>query len=96
MLAFLLCIIALGGMTMTAHAKESILDFFKSLNFEDEVSVVVDVFHHFPLQYTTTQGLDGNLQIRPIEFEFEENSVLYFETVLLLSREGKMQRKSGR
>ena len=50
MLAILLCIIAIGEMTMTAHAEESTLDFFKSLNFDDGISVVTDVFHRFPLQ----------------------------------------------
>ena len=77
-----LCVILLGGVSMTAQAEESTLDFFKSLNFEDGVSVVVDVFHRFPLQYAATLGLDGNPQIRPIEFKFEEDSVLYFDTVV--------------
>ncbi len=77
----LLCVILLGGVTMTAQAEETTLDFFKGLNFEDGISVVVDVFHRFPLQYATTLGLDGNPQIRPIEFKFEEDGVLYFDTV---------------
>ena len=79
--ALLICIVSLGGMTMTAHAEETALDFFKSLNYEDGLSVVVDVFQRFPLQYATTLGLDGNPQIRPIEFKFEEDGVLYFDTV---------------
>ena len=66
---------------MTAHAEETTLDFFKSLNYEDGLSVVVDVFHRIPLQYGTTLGLDGNPQIRPIEFKFAEDGVLYFDTV---------------
>ena len=77
----LVCAILLGGMTMTAHAEESTLDFFKGLNFEDGISVVVDVFHRFPLQYGTTLGLDGSPQIRPIEFKFEDDGVLYFDTI---------------
>ena len=81
LIALLLCIMVLGGMTMAAHAEQSTLDFFKSLNYEDGLSVVVDVFHRFPLQYATTLGLDGNPQIRPIEFKFEEDGVLYFDTV---------------
>ena len=80
-LAILLCLTLAGGMAMTAHADESTLDFFKGLNFDDGLSVVVDVFHRFPLQYATTLGLDGNPQIRPIEFKFEEDGVLYFDTV---------------
>ncbi len=76
-----LCVILLGGMTMTAQAEGTTLDFFKGLNFEDGISVVVDVFHRFPLQYATILGMDGNPQIRPIEFKFEEDGVLYFDTV---------------
>lgn len=45
---------------MAAQAEESSLEFFKSLNYEDGLSVVVDVFHRYPLQYATTLGLDGN------------------------------------
>lgn len=58
------------------------LEFFKSLNYEDGLSVVTSVFERFPLQYATTLGEDGNPQIRPIEFKFEENGVLYFDTVV--------------
>ena len=90
-LALLLCIIVLGGMNMTAYAEESTLDFFKSLNFEDGVSVVVDVFQRFPLQYATTLGLDGNPQIRPIEFKFEEDGVLYFDTVTFYTSYKELQ-----
>jgi len=57
------------------------LDFFKSLDYDDGLSVVTSVFEHFPMQYATTLGQDGNPQIRPIEFKFEEDGVLYFDTV---------------
>ena len=57
------------------------LDFFKSLNYEDGLSVVTDTLKHFPLQYAATLGQEGNPQIRPIEFKFEEDGVLYFDTV---------------
>ena len=60
----------------------STLEFFKSLDYEDGLRVVVDVFERFPLQYATTLGMDGNPQIRPIEFKFEEDGVLYFDTVV--------------
>ena len=43
-LAILLCLTLAGGMVMTAHADESTLDYFKGLNFDDGLSVVVDVF----------------------------------------------------
>lgn len=57
------------------------LDFFKSLNYEDGLSVVTDTLKRFPLQYAATLGQDGNPQVRPIEFKFEEDGVLYFDTV---------------
>lgn len=57
------------------------LEFLKSLDYDDGLSVVTEVFRRFPLQYGTTLGLDGNPQIRPLEFKFEEEGVLYFDTV---------------
>ena len=76
---------------MAAQAEESSLEFFKSLNYEDGLSVVVDVFHRYPLQYATTLGLDGNPQIRPIEFKFEEDGVLYFDTVTFYTSYKELQ-----
>jgi uncharacterized pyridoxamine 5'-phosphate oxidase family protein len=61
--------------------QEDTLEFFNSLNYEDGLSVVCSVFEHFPLQYGTTLGLDGHPQIRPLEFKFEDDGVLYFDTV---------------
>ena len=90
-LAILLCLTLAGGMAMTVHADESTLDYFKGLNFDDGLSVVVDVFHRFPLQYATTLGLDGNPQIRPIEFKFEEDGVLYFDTVTFYTSYRELQ-----
>ena len=57
------------------------LEFFESLDYEDGLSVVTQTFDRFSLQYGTTLGLDGNPQIRPIEFKFEQDGVLYFDTV---------------
>ena len=62
--------------------EQTTLKFFKSLNYDDGLSVVVDVFERFPLQYAATLGLDGSPQIRPIEFKFEQDGVLYFDTVI--------------
>ena len=90
-LLILLCVILLGGVTMTAQAEETALDFFKGLNYEDGISVVVDVFHRFPLQYATTLGFDGNPQIRPIEFKFEDDGVLYFDTVIFYTSFRELQ-----
>ena len=38
------------------------IEFFKSLDFDDGLSVVVDTFAHFPPQSATTLGQDGNPQ----------------------------------
>lgn len=67
---------------MTAHAEDSSLDFFQSLDYDDGVSVIEAVCARFPVQYGTTLGLNGNPQIRPIEFKFAEDGVLYFDTVI--------------
>ena len=67
------------------------LEFFKSLNFDDGLSVVTDVFRRFPLQYGTTLGLDGKPQLRPIEFKFAEDGVLYFDTVRFYTSYQEMQ-----
>jgi uncharacterized pyridoxamine 5'-phosphate oxidase family protein len=57
------------------------LEFFQSLDYEDGLNTVVQILHRFPVQYAATLGQDGNPQVRPIEFKFEENGVLYFDTV---------------
>lgn len=57
------------------------LEFFKSLDYEDGLGVVTGTLERFPLQYAATLGLDGEPQLRPIEFKFEEDGVLYFDTV---------------
>ena len=59
----------------------NMLDFFRSLDYEDGLSVVTSILQRFPLQYGTTLGLDGAPQIRPIEFKFEYSGLLYFDTV---------------
>lgn len=55
--------------------------FFKSLNYENGLETVVAILRYFPMQYGTTLGLDGHPQIRPLEFKFENNGVLYFDCV---------------
>lgn len=67
------------------------LEFFKSLDYGDGLHVVTDTFERFPLQYATTLGTDGNPQIRPIEFKFEEDGVLYFDTVEFYASYTEMQ-----
>ncbi|MGT2925444.1 pyridoxamine 5'-phosphate oxidase family protein [Streptococcus caviae] len=57
------------------------LSFFQSLDFDNALEVVTRIFQRFPLQYGTTLGLDGHPQIRPLEFKFEKDGVLYFDTV---------------
>lgn len=83
-LAFMMLFTTLGSFAMAASEEDeamTTLEFFKSLNYDDGLSVVTEVFRRFPLQYGTTLGLDGNPQIRPLEFKFEEDGVLYFDTV---------------
>lgn len=82
-LALVLSLCVLPGYAAASGEKEeTTLDFFKSLNYDDGLSVVTEVFKKFPLQYGTTLGLDGEPQIRPIEFKFENDGVLYFDTVI--------------
>lgn len=68
------------------------LEFFKSLDYDNGLDVVVQTFRRFPLQYGTTLGLDGNPQIRPLEFKFEEDGVLYFDTVEFYTSYKEMQK----
>lgn len=75
---------------MTESYQET-LDFFKSLNFDDGLEVVVKTFNHFPLQYAATVGLDGKAQVRPIEFKFEKDGVLYFDTVTFYTSYKELQ-----
>lgn len=86
-LVLLITLTSIGG---RAKAEETTFDFFKSLNFDDGLSVVADVFERFPLQYATTLGKDGNPQIRPIEFKFAEDGVLYFDTVVFYASYAEM------
>ena len=87
---FTAVLMAAGSLTACAVSEDNeemiteqtTLEFFKSLNYDDGLSVVVDVFERFPLQYAATLGLDGSPQIRPIEFKFEQDGVLYFDTVI--------------
>lgn len=76
----------IGGIFCTAVSQEEVapmtnLEFFESLDYEDGLRVVTQTFDRFSLQYGTPLGLDGNPQIRPIEFKFEQDGVLYFDTV---------------
>ncbi len=71
--------------TESAETESETLAFFKSLDYSDGMSVVKAIFGRWPLQYATTLGLNGAPQIRPIEFKFEEDGVLYFDTVIYYS-----------
>jgi uncharacterized pyridoxamine 5'-phosphate oxidase family protein len=67
------------------------LQFFKSLNYDDGLRVVTEIFKYFPMQYGTTLGLDGRPQIRPIEFKFEQDGKLYFDTVTFYTSYKELQ-----
>ena len=77
----LIGVVIFTAATQKEDAPMTNLDFFQSLDYEDGLSVVTKTFDRFPLQYGTTLGLDGNPQIRPIEFKFEQDGILYFDTV---------------
>ncbi len=68
------------------------LEFFKSLDFDNGLEVVTKIFRHFPMQYGTTVGLNGRAQVRPLEFKFEENGLLYFDTVEIYDSYKEMQK----
>lgn len=70
------------GLNVSKQEKTSNLEFFESLNYDNGLDVINKIFERFPLQYGTTLGIDGDPQIRPIEFKFEEDGVLYFDTVI--------------
>lgn len=56
-------------------------EFFRSLDYENGLDVVEKVFRRFPMQYGVTLGLDGNPQIRPLEFKFQKDGKFYFDTI---------------
>lgn len=68
------------------------IDFFTSLNYDNGLSVVTDIFHKFPMQYGTTLGRNGKPQIRPLEFKFEDDGVLYFDVVEFYESYKEMQK----
>lgn len=74
------------------EGKMKSIDFFKSLDYGDGLGVVIGIFKRFPLQYATTLGVDGNPQVRPIEFKFEEDGLLYFDTVEFYSSYAELVR----
>ena len=78
---FLIGVILYTAATQKEDAPMTNLEFFQSLNYEDVLNVVTKTFDRFSLQYGTPLGLDSNPQIRPIEFKFEQDGVLYFDTV---------------
>ena len=90
-LTLILGIALLGGMAMSAKAENSSLDFFLSLDYSDGIGVIEAVCARFPVQYGTTLGLNGNPQIRPIEFKFSEDGVLYFDTVTYYDTYAELQ-----
>jgi uncharacterized pyridoxamine 5'-phosphate oxidase family protein len=74
-------LLTVAAQVQTGERTMTNLEFFQSIDYEDGLGVVTSVFQRFPLQYATTLGLDGEPQIRPIEFKFQQDGVLYFDTV---------------
>lgn len=56
-------------------------EFFRSLNYENGIQAIEAIFRRFPMQYAATIGLDGKPQLRPLEFKFQSEGKLYFDTV---------------
>ncbi len=67
------------------------IEFFQSLDYKNGLEVFTKIFGRFPLQYGTTLGLNGEPQIRPLEFKFEKDGVLYFDTVEFYTSFKEMQ-----
>jgi uncharacterized pyridoxamine 5'-phosphate oxidase family protein len=67
------------------------LEFFQSLDYEDGTNTIVQILNRFPVQYAATLGRDGQPQVRPIEFKYEENGVLYFDTVIYYESYAELQ-----
>ena len=57
------------------------MSYLQSLDYEDGIGTVTSLLKYWPMQYVTTLGLDGKPKIRPLEYKFEEDGVLYFDTV---------------
>ena len=76
---------------MSKETYTETMNFFQSLDFENGLDVVVKTFGRYPLQYAATVGLDGKAQVRPIEFKFEEDGVLYFDTVVFYTSYKELQ-----
>lgn len=72
------------------------LEFFQSLDYEDGLRVATKTFDRFSLQYGTTLGLDGNPQIRPIEFKFAQDGVLYGGRIGALVCSGELRDRRSR
>lgn len=96
--AALAALLVLGGCaqkqqeeTMSKDTYAETMNFFQSLDFENGLDVVVKTFGRYPLQYAATVGLDGSAQVRPIEFKFEEDGVLYFDTVVFYTSYKELQ-----
>lgn len=65
----------------SSNDSNDVLSFLQSLDYEDGLGTTVAILQRFPMQYGVTLGLDGAPQIRPLEFKFEDDGVLYFDTV---------------
>lgn len=67
------------------------MEFLRSLNYDDGLETVTALWDHWPMQYAATHGTDGTPMIRPIEYKFEKDGVLYFDTVTYYSTYKELQ-----
>jgi uncharacterized pyridoxamine 5'-phosphate oxidase family protein len=81
------------GKIISDKKKNDSLEFFKSLDYDDGLSVIVSIFNHFPMQYATYKGTDSDStpEIKPIEFKFEQDGKLYFDTVKFYASYAQLQ-----
>lgn len=93
---FLIGVILYTAVSQKEDAPMTNLEFFQSLDYEDGLRVATKTFDRFSLQYGTTLGLDGNPQIRPIEFKFAQDGVLYGGRIGALVCSGELRDRRSR
>lgn len=53
----------------------------KNVDIENGLEVTLSMLKAYPMQYIGLIGLDGKPKVKAFEFKFEENGVLYFDTI---------------
>ncbi|MCD7951195.1 MAG: pyridoxamine 5'-phosphate oxidase family protein [Erysipelotrichaceae bacterium] len=58
--------------------KESLL---KNIDLNDGLAVTKAMLKAYPMQYIGLIGLDGKPKVKAFEFKFEDEGILYFDTI---------------